>query len=169
MFKKRKTNNTKVFLFIVLIAIAIFGIVKFGVFEEPNKVTGLVIETPKTSGITQDTTQSGVQQSITEDRAQEQQETAEPEVETYEWHEYKGQCSKDIKRATDDVNDVTSYRDEYQQKRDALQAEYDKKLQELQETYDPQFQDTEEEVEEANKRLKGVNEELAALQKQCAF
>lgn len=180
----RKTH--KVLLIIVLIGISlILGKVLIG---NNSATTGKAISDieiegsnnqPNTNedisnGIKDDSQNTGSKQDSSNKEENTQNDKANYEV--YEYYEYGGQCSYDIKKAEDNVNDVLSYLDDSKNKYTNLEKEYNDKIQEytqkleaLKDEYEPKIQNAKEESDTDQKDLKAAQERLQSLQKYCAF
>jgi membrane-associated HD superfamily phosphohydrolase len=116
------------------------------------------------------TDQQNTQPSTTTEEEQTPNETTDEEdYDTYEYYEYGGECSYDIEKAEDDVNDVLSYSKENEDKSKALKDEYDRKLQELQEQYTTQIDVTQEQTTLDQQALQEAQNKLKELQEVCSF
>ena len=128
--------------------------------------TQAVLPTPtEESTATADTSEETAQDTIP---AQEDEERA--------FYEYGGQCASDVKRAEDDVTDVTNYLTGYQTEHDTLHShyqtlkqEYEAKLEELELTYQPDLQRFQEKIAQSQQDLQRTQEQLATIKTSCNF
>ncbi|MDP3917388.1 MAG: hypothetical protein Q8Q42_03835 [Nanoarchaeota archaeon] len=161
----KKTH--KIMLIIILIGISF--------------VAGKIIidDTPTTTGLAVDdaTEELNTKELLPVENTKSIEDTTDkPDYEVYDYYEYGGECSYNIKKAEDDVNDIISYIDNNEQKYKDLEKEYNdlileytKKLEILKENYEPRIQSAKEETEINQKDLNTAQERLQELQKSCAF
>ena len=143
---------------IALVAIFFFLGQQFTGTKE-NSLTGMAIE--------QDLSEPD-NTLATEDQNQEE-ETQEEDYDTYEYYEYKGECTFNIKNAEDDINDISSYLDNNKDELQKAKDEYQNKLDTLKEEYEPRIEDLEEKCDNNQASLQEVQEQLRQLQEECAF
>jgi len=180
----RKTH--KVLLIMVLIGISfVVGKVIIG---NDSSITGTVIsdigikesnKQPNTNEDTSDNTKdSSKSTEIPQDVMDKQEDPGDnrPNYEIYEYYEYGGQCSYDIKKAEDNVNDILSYLNDNENKYTNLEKEYNDKIEEynqklkaLKDEYEPKIQYAKEESEIDQEDLKAAQKKLESLQESCAF
>jgi len=103
---------------IILVAV-FFSLGFFFNGENSPTITGRVIE-----DTIQDNTANNPSLS-NEDTQNQEESTEEDPYEVYEYYEYGGECSFDIKQAEDDVNDILSYLGENDDEYQKIKEEYE--------------------------------------------
>ena len=100
----------------------------------------------------------------------EEQQTETPKEK--EFYEYGGSCASDVKDVQDDVSDVTTYLNQYQQEQttyqseySSLQAEYEAKLAELKQLYESRLQEYDTKIQSTNKQVTEAQSDFEIAQK----
>ena len=147
---------------IILVAV-FFSLGFFFNGENAPTITGRVIE-----DTIQDNTANNPSLS-NEDTQNQEESTEEDPYEVYEYYEYGGECSFDIKQAEDDVNDILSYLGENDDEYQKIKEEYDNKLESLKNEYEPKLEYAREDTDQDQENLHEAQSKLRELQEVCSF
>lgn len=83
------------------------------------------------------------------------------------YYQYGGRCSFEVRHAEDDVHDVNSYLEKYQQEHDTVQEEYDEKRQALDQEYLPQLDALAKNIATSLDHLKTAEKALEGIRAAC--
>lgn len=164
----------------VIILVALAGFFIFGQGASDSSITSAVITTlPVEEGaagaavIGTDTSVDVLPENTPEDLTSPPEE---PTEEDRAFYEYGGQCASDIKKAEDDVLDVTTYLASYQQEYDTLNQDYASEKQRLEEElasletrYQPDLERLQTKISQSQTDLQRVQEALSASKQTCNF
>lgn len=148
-----------------VILVAVFF--SLGIFfnGEDSTITGRIVEDTLQEELSNNPALSNENDQNQEEITQESEE----DYKVYEYYEYGGECSFDIKQAEDDVNDIISYLskndDEYQN----IKTEYDQKLESLKNEYEPKLKYAREDYDQDQENLHEAQSRLSELQEVCSF
>ena len=163
---------------IVLVALAGFFVFGKGTYRD-SITSGAIITLPVEEGaagaavIGTDTSVDVLPEETPEDLTSPPEESTE---EDRAFYEYGGQCASDIKKAEDDVLDVTTYLASYQQEYDTMNQDYASQKQRLEEElaaletrYQPDLERLQTKIGQSQTDLQRVQEALDAFKQACNF
>lgn len=178
---RNKIRNAKIFgygsimpkkshqLVIGVILVALFfslGTIFGG--DDSTQLTGRVVEDTAQEDLANNPSLSNEDSTNQEEETNEELIEEEP-YEVYEYYEYGGECSFNIKQAEDDVNDILSFLNENEDKYKTLKDEYEEKLENLKNEYEPKIQEAKEDSDGDQESLHEAQEKLQELQEVCSF
>ena len=134
-FGSSRPKFNKIHVVSILVVVVLFSAI-FLWFNQESSTTGSALD-PSLTGAAVIQQQPIVEEETSpETETEEIREEAPPEPEEERvFYEYRGECARDMKSREDDINDINSQINEYNQQVQALQAEYDTKLAALKEEY----------------------------------
>ena len=178
---RKKKHIFSVILIIVVIALAFFFVTKEKEMEYedvtviPREDVLKELKPEQEISAEQQVTGEPTNETIEE----EEEELVPPEDRTFA--DYKGQCANDLKKAEDDINDITAYSSGYQQRYDNLTRSLEEKLKEIEELFGVnlpevrekvisttfEFSSLKEKIDNANKLLEEARKRRDEIKAKC--